>query len=59
MIEKIDKLMDAYEGKFGDMFPTMCFQMDSDEEIADKIQQCLDKNTPAEELFDIKDDVWY
>ena len=45
------KMMDLYEEKFGDMFPTMCFQTDTHEEIAEKIDQCIKAEKPAKELF--------
>ena len=45
------KLMDAYYEKFGDVFPTMCFQTDTREEIADKIDQCIKAEKTAEDLF--------
>ena len=49
----LDVLLGKYEEKFGDMFPTMCFQDDSQQELAEKIQECLDKQTSAEVLFEI------
>ena len=55
----IMSLMDKYEQKFGDIFPTMCFQTDTDAELADKMKQCLQQGKPAEELFNLRDDVLY
>ena len=59
MTNKTDALMDQYEKRFGDIFPTMCFQMDSEDEMAAKIQYCLNKGEPAERLFNIDGDVIY
>ena len=50
---ELDVLMDKYEQQFGDIFPTMCFQTDSDEELKRKIEKCLKQNESAEELFDL------
>ena len=49
------KLMDEYEEMFGDVFPTMCFQLDTDEDLKQKMNQCIKKNKSAEELFGIDD----
>ena len=47
------ELMDKYERVFGDIFPTMCFQTDSDEQLISRMQQCLDTRISAEELFNL------
>lgn len=52
-MSKIDKLLDAYWDMFEDMFPTMCYQDETEEEICDRIQQCLDKKQKAKELFEL------
>ena len=44
-------LMDTYADKFGSIFPTMCFQTDSTEQLMEKMQRCIDENTPAKKLF--------
>ena len=50
-MREILKMMDLYEEKFGDIFPTMCFQTDTDEEMIDKMDQCIKAGKPAKELF--------
>lgn len=52
-MEGFDKIMSKYEKRFGDIFPTMCFQDASKDELKKMALQCIDKNTPAEELFDL------
>lgn len=54
-MEEMKKLMDKYEEIFGDIFPTMCFQTDTDEGLKRKINQCINENKSARELFDIDD----
>lgn len=51
--DRLDGLLDAYWEEFEDMFPTMNFQDESKEEICNRIEQCLQKHTIAEELFDL------
>lgn len=53
MIEKFDAAMQEYMGKFGDYFPTMCFQTDTEEQMIERINQCVKENKTAEELFDL------
>ena len=52
-MEEVMELMDKYEAVFGDSFPTMCFQTDSEKQLKSKIQECLDTRVSAEELFDL------
>lgn len=58
-MDRFEELMKEYESRFDDTFPTMCFQMDSLDELIVKIQKCLDSGLPAEEVFQIRDDVLY
>lgn len=53
------KLLDAYYEKFGDMFPTMCFQTSTDKEMKAMIEQCIKEDKSAEELFDLDYDYDY
>jgi len=48
-----DTLDQAYFEKFGDWFPNMSFMADSDEEIMQKMGECLDKGIPAKELYNL------
>lgn len=48
-----DTLDQAYFDRFGDWFPNMSFMADSDEEIMQKMKDCLDRNTSAEELYNL------
>lgn len=50
---KLIELLDKYADTFGDVFPTMCFQTDSDENLMERIQRCLDENVPAKKLFSL------
>lgn len=47
------ELLDKYKERFNDSFPSMCFRCASDEELNAKIQECLNKNKNAEELYNL------
>ena len=50
-MNELMKMMDLYEKRFGDMFPTMCFQTDTNEEMIEKMNQCIKAGKPAKEFF--------
>lgn len=52
-MNKFEKIMNEYENKFGDIFPTMCFQTDTDKELMEKAEQCLKAGQSAEKLFEL------
>lgn len=52
-MDKFQKLMDEYYEAFGEMFPTMDFQTDTEEELMQKMRFCLKENKPAEKLFNL------
>lgn len=52
-------LWDDYHEKFGEWFPTMCFQSDTREDITRRLQECLDAGQKAEELYGLDPDVNY
>lgn len=58
-MENLMKLLDAYYEKFGDMFPTMCFQTATDKEMKTMIERCIKEDKSAEELFDLDYDYDY
>ena len=58
-MSRIDKLLDEYWDRFGDMFPTMNFQDEELDSICDRIEQCLQKGKKAEELFELNYDYKY
>lgn len=56
-----EKLWDEYHDRFGEWFPTMCFQTDSPEETNLKMKECLDRGKPAEVVYnlDYSEDILY
>lgn len=50
------ELSDAYFEKFGDWFPNMDFQSDSEDDLMMKMRECLNKGIPAEELYNLSND---
>ena len=46
MNEELDRLMDEYKAKFGDIFPRMMMMSAPDEEVVAAIRQCLDTGQP-------------
>lgn len=58
-VHKLRKLLDEYWDMFGDMFPTMNFQDETKKEICERIEQCLNQNKTAEELFDLDKEYKY
>ena len=58
-MENLMELLDAYYEKFGDTFPTMCFQTSTDKEMKAMIERCIKDDKSAEELFDLDYDYDY
>lgn len=55
----LQRLWDGYHEKFGEWFPTMCFQSDTREDITRRLQECLNAGQKAEELYGLDHDVNY
>ncbi|MGL4253146.1 MAG: hypothetical protein ACRCR2_03685 [Fusobacteriaceae bacterium] len=55
------ELLELYMDKFDDTFPSMCFRCATDEELNDKMKQCIEQNKKAEELFnlDFSEEIYY
>lgn len=52
-MDKFQELMDKYYSVFEEHFPTMDFQTATDEELMQKMEQCLKENKPAEVVFNL------
>ena len=50
---EFQSLFEKYHDTFGEWFPTMCFQADTEQEMAERINKCLEVSKPAEEVFNI------
>lgn len=50
MMNEIEKLLEEYEKRFDDMFPTIPFSGRTEKEIAKIINECLSKNKDVYEL---------
>lgn len=57
--DRFQSLWDDYHERFGEWFPTMCFQSDTREDITRRLQECLDAGQMAEELYGLDPDVNY
>jgi hypothetical protein len=44
---EIKKLLQEYHKRFGDKFPTECFEFGSEEQLAELVKRCLDQGKPA------------
>lgn len=47
------ELNEKYFEMFGSYFPSMCFTFTSNDDLLHMMQECIDKNIPAEKLYDI------
>lgn len=47
------EVAEKYHDKFDDYFPTMCFQSASDDELIKMMNECINKNVKAEELYNL------
>lgn len=50
---EFQEVFEKYHDVFGEWFPTMCFQSDSDEELIERMNQCLKTGNPAEKEFNL------
>ena len=50
MMNEIERLLEEYEKRFDDMFPTVPFSGRTDAEIVKIIKDCLSKNKDVYEL---------
>lgn len=49
--ERLMDTLDKYYSLFGDCFPTMCFQSDTNEELIQKADRCIKEERTAKDLF--------
>ena len=52
----LDKLLDEYQGRFGENFPLMLCRTMEEDEIIKNIQKCLDDDAPYEPELNDKAD---
>ncbi len=53
MKDRLMSWLDEYYEEFGDQFPTMCFQTESEDEMIRLIRDCIESNNTAEELYQL------
>lgn len=58
MDQELEEKLEAYYKKFGDVFPTMEYNLNPNE-IIKFIDKCLKKNKKAEEIVPLPNDVMY
>lgn len=53
MDEKFLEMWEEYHNRFGEWFPTMCFQTDTEKQTLEKMSACLKEDKRAEELYNL------
>lgn len=53
MSNNFSNLWNKYHDTFGTWFPTMCFPTDTQDEVEKRLKECLDKDLPAEEVYEL------